>query len=278
VSLESQLKARSEGIVEHLLAKQYAKREEIDAMLAEHKNPNDPESTLILTYGALRVLLDERTPDAGDRDARRKRADRVVLDSLRGASRPVTLTAPIEDLREVSVHPKSMNALIELAERDAVIGFFNAGLDALRELVVANPTPDRVEHLARGVREVGYQERICVWIVTHPGPGLPYPEEVTTPELPDWLSYLSPVDALLIFAAHEDVNAGRLAALQALPRGKKRADDVERGWGVYLANMASLMNRSAEQLARDHSLASLFAQSYVHAIEQERQMEEAEKK
>lgn len=276
MSIDSQLRVRSAGIAEHLLAKNLATQAEIDACNAN--TPDDPDTEMVVTFGNLRVLLAERTPTDEDREKRRARADRVVLDSLRGASKPITLTAPIDDLREVSVHPKSMNALIELAERDAVIGLMNAGLDALRDMVTTNPTPEYVDHMARSIREVGYQERICVWIVTHPGPGLPFPEEETNPELPPWLAYLSPVDVLLIFAAHEDVNAGRLAALQALPRGKKKANDVERGWGVYLANLASLLNRSAEQLARDHSLAALFAQSYVHAVEQERAMEEAEKK
>ena len=90
-----------------------------------------------------------------------------------------------------------------------------------------------------------------------------------------WLNDLSPIDALMIFRAHEEVNAGRLAALQALPRGRKDGDDTERGWGVYLANLASLLNRTAEQLSRDQSLAALFAQSYVHSVDQERAAEEA---
>lgn len=276
MSVEAQLRDRTAAIAKHLLAKGLATQAELDACNAN--TLDDTETDLIVTFGNLRVLLSERTPTDEDREKRRARADRVVLDSLRGASKPVTLTAPIDDLREVSVHPKSMNALIELAERDAVIGLMNAGLDALRDMVTRDPTPEHVDHMARSIREVGYQERICVWIVTHPGPGLPFPEEETNPVLPPWLAYLSPVDVLLIFAAHEDVSAGRLAALQALRRGKKKADDVERGWGVYLANLASLLNRSAEQLARDHSLAALFAQSYVHAVEQERAMEEAEKK
>lgn len=270
--LAEQLNQRSAAIAEHLKARKLATQDEIEKCYAEAE---EPDLKAAMAYAALRVLLHERAPDNHDKRSQRKSADRTILDALRGASKAVTLTDPIEGFRELSVHPKSLNALIELAERDAVIGFFNTGLDALHELVKVNPTPERVEHVARATRELAYQQRICVWIVTHPGPGLPFAEEETSPRLPAWLDDLSPVDALLVFRAHEDVNAGRLAALQNLPRGKKGSDDGERGWGVYLANLASLLNRTAEQLSRDQSLAALFAQSYVHAVDQERAMDEA---
>jgi hypothetical protein len=270
--LAQSLKERADMIAEHLSARKLATQAEIDACFTEAEEPNLKAA---MAYAGLRVLLHERAPDNHDKKTRRKNADRVILDALRGASKAVTLTDPSLDLREVSVHPKSLNALIELAERDHVIGFFNSGVEALRELAKTDPRPDRIDMLARGVRELAYQQRICVWIVTHPGPGLPFPEEDTSPELPAWLGQLSPVDALMIFRAHEEVNAGRLAALQALPRGRKNGDDGERGWGVYLANLASLLNRTAEQLSRDQSLAALFAQSHVHAVDQEHAMDEA---
>jgi hypothetical protein len=268
--LAEQLNERSAAIAEHLAARKLATQQEIDACYTEAE---EPDLKAAMAYAALRVLLHERAPDNHDKRSKRKSADRVILDALRGASKAVTLSEPIGDLREVSVHPKSLNALIEMAERDAVIGFFNDGIDALRATIATDYTPDRVDHLARAVREMAYQQRVCVWIVTHAGPGLPYSEHITNPELPVWLDELSPVDALMIFRAHEEVNAGRLAALQALPRGRKDGDEAERGWGVYLANLASLLNRTAEQLSRDQSLAALFAQSYVHSVDQERQME-----
>jgi hypothetical protein len=275
MSLEEQLKARCEAIASHLVAKTLATQAEVDACGSAESG--DSETDLIVRYGDLRVLLAERQPDAQGRSERHKMADRIVLDALRGAPRKITLSEPLGDVRSVSVYPKSLNTLIELAERDEAIVYFQQAADVLRELIKRNPLPDRVDSLARCVREVGYQQRLCVWIVTHPAPGLPYPEDATAPELPAWLHAISPIEVLSIFSAHQEVNAGRLAALQALPRGKsKNKDEVSRGWGVYLANLASLLNRGAEELARDHSLAALFAQSYVHAVEEERAMERTE--
>lgn len=280
MSLETQLKVRSDGIADHLLAKKWATQVEIDACGA--MDGDDPETALIVRYGDLRALLAQRAPDAGQRSERQEQVDRIVLDALRGASKAVTLTQPIGEgdrqRREVTVHPKSLNALIELAERDEVIGFYNAGIRVLRALEKDGLFQDHVDYLARAIREVAYQQQVCAWIVTHPEPGVPFRADETKPEIPPELRSLSTVDYLLIAEAHREVNAGRLAALQALPRGKRSKDDAGRGWGVYLANMASLMNRSAEQLSRDYSLAALFAQSYVHAIEQERATEKAGEK
>lgn len=272
--LAEALEVRATAVAEHLSARKLATQSEIEACYTEAE---EPELKIALAYAALRVLLHDRAPDNHDKKTRRARADRVILDALRGASIAVTLSEPINDMREVSVHPKSLNAIVELGERDAVIGYYNAGLDALRGLIKSNgdSNPDRVDYLVRGVREVTYQRQLCAWIATHPGPGLPFPEDATAPELPTWVRHLSTVDLLLIYKAHEEVNAGRLAALQALPRGRSNGDDTERGWGVYLANLASLLNRTAEQLSRDQSLAALFAQSYVHAVDQERQLEAA---
>jgi hypothetical protein len=274
LSFETQLHVRSEGIADHLLAKKLATQEEVDACgIEDDYAADDPETALIVRYGDLRALHAARQGIASHRP---QKADRLILDALRGASVSITLTEPLGDMKKLSVHPKSLNALIELAERDAVIGFFNAGIATLRTMLAESPTAERVDLLTRATREVGYQQQLCVWIVTHAGPGLPYPEDETTPVLPEWVALLSPIDVLLVFRTHEDVNAGRLAGLQSLPRGKSSdGDNAERGWGVYLASLASLMNKTAEQLSRDQSLAALFAQSYVHAVEQERAMAQA---
>jgi hypothetical protein len=274
MSVGAELETRCEAIASSLRGRQLATDQDIQAC---YDQPADGELKWAFVYADLRVLLADRSPDKDSKSARVRNADRVILDALRGAPRTVTLSEPVDDLRELKVYPKSLNALIELAERDAVIGYFNAGLEALRELCRSEPSPERADHLARAVREIGYQERVCVWIVTHDNPGLPFPDSEPSPELPGWLSHISAIDALMIFVAHEEVNAGRLAALQQLPRGKKQqGEDHARGWGVYLANLASLMDRSAEQLSRDHSLAALFAQSYVHAIEQEKLLEKTD--
>jgi hypothetical protein len=270
--LETQLKERSDSIASHLVAKKLATQPEVDA--CGSTGSGDAETDLIVRYGDLRVLLAERQPDAQGRSERHKLADRIVLDALRGAPRKVALSETLGEMRDVSVHPKSLNALIELAERDEAVGYFQQAADVLRDLIKKDPSPDRIDALARCVREVGYQQRVCVWIVTHPAPGLPYSEDATAPEPPAWLNAIGPIDVLSIFTTHQEVNAGRLAALQALPRGKsKKGEETSRGWGVYLANLASLLNRGAEELARDHSLAALFAQSYVHAVDDVRAME-----
>jgi hypothetical protein len=278
VSFETQLSIRSEGIANHLLSKQLATQAEIDACgVQADLAADDPETALIVRYGDLRALHAERAPEAGQRSDRQKKADRVVLDALRGASKPVKLTTPVNDMREVNVYPKSLNALVELAERDAVIGFFNSGLQSLRAVMSEHPTAERADLLTQAAREIAYQTTLCCWIVTHNAPGLPYPEGTGAPDVPAFFGDLSPLDILYIFSAHEEVNSGRLAALQALWPAKVKAERTERGWGVYLANLASLLNTSAEQLARNQSLAALFAQSYVHAVEQERAMEEAKR-
>ena len=143
--LAQQFETRATAIAEHLTVTQLATQAEIDECYSES---DDPEVKVGLAYAALRVLLFDRAPDKKNRQEKRKSADRVILDALRGASKAVTLSEPIGDLREVSVHPKSLNALIELAERDAVIGFFNDAITALRETIAEDPTADRVDHLA----------------------------------------------------------------------------------------------------------------------------------
>lgn len=269
------MKERCETIAEHLRARKTATEEEIATC---YNQPETGDLGWALTYGDLRALHRQHTPSKGDRGAKHVKADGLILDALRGAPASVSLSAPVNGKGEISVHPKSLNALIELAERDAVIGFYNAGVVALREMFKAEPTPDRAEHLTKAMREVSYQQQVCVWIVTHPGPDVPFPFDITSPQPPDWVGQLSPLDVLLVFRAHQQVNAGRLAALQDLPRGKHKEEPEGRGWGVYLAGLATLLNRTTEQLSREKSLAALFAQSYVHGVEQERQMERAEAK
>lgn len=275
--LALQLEGRAQAIADHLLSRKWATQPEIDACYNE-PGVEDPELKIAFAWSLLSRMLFERTPTAETKRTSRSKADRVILDALRGAPAYVTLTEPIGELRRVVIHPKSLNALVELTQRDVVIEYFNRAIETLRNLMAEDPTLERTEQLARATREVSYQQQLCAWIVTHAGPGLPYPDGETAPALPEWLGQLSPLDLLMIFRAHQDVNAGRLAALQSLPRAKGGSDDEERGWGVFLSGLASFLNTKVEELARDWSLAALFAQSYIHAVEQERAMEAAKEK
>jgi len=101
--LAEALNVRASAIAEHLSARKLATQAEIEACYGEAE---EPDLKAAMAYAGLRVLLHERAPDNHDKKGKRKNADRVILDALRGASKAITLSEPIGDLREVSVHPE----------------------------------------------------------------------------------------------------------------------------------------------------------------------------
>lgn len=133
--------------------------------------------------------------------------NRAIADAA--ADRPETLV--LSDGAMWQVYPKSEYALQELR-------YLGDAIDRLTRLDVASvergvPVPPDTTALR------SLAVRVWCWIITHPGPGLPYPEDARDPEPPAALGLLAPQDHYALVAANHRVNGAREAIMaRAFPR------------------------------------------------------------
>lgn len=176
--------------------------------------------------------------------------------------------------RIVHCYPKSRRALLHLHARDIRAGHW---MEQYRKLQATKAAGD--SRLLKVAEEVDYQIRCLVWAVTTEGPWLPFDPREIVPELPPWLSLLTPEDGVRILLAHHQVNHARLALLGqllgSLTPSEHPTDPSLMGWGAFLARASDEMGLAYEVLDRDRSLGSVLGGVYVQAKAAERMRETA---
>jgi hypothetical protein len=226
-------------------------------------NPSKGLGGWIYCYGQMVAVLARRvlTPAA------EMQQQQVQTDMLRGAPIEVPIIALIDDQPTTrQVHPKSFNALNTLATMERVYRETLVYRKALEQH--DNPPPQTQQALTLINRSLVMLNACFAWIITHPGPGVPYPQRFVMPwdcgEMPPaWCFELDPVDIIHLTSAHIQVN---LVRLQSLPKiAPEDAGERGVGWATFFVNLAETLHIDTATLMESHPLTALMARSVLAA-------------
>lgn len=194
----------------------------------------------------------------------RQRADAAVLQALRDEPVRVELITPIEIEPGVMtsalfVYQKSLDALLQAHALDREIAWLLLQGERVQD-AGARGMPRSSELYHKVTSAISYAYQLLAWIMTHPGPGMPYEPTIKgDPVPPAYITALNPMDYPQIAAAAQQHHA-RLAAVQALLEHKSTAEGGHRPtWSQFYGSLAIEMDENAVQLTRFHSLGSLLA-------------------
>jgi len=108
--------------------------------------------------------------------------------------------------------------------------------------------------------------RLWVWVLTHPGCGVPWDGDDAPLDPPAWTLDLLPEDLLLIDRAHRLVNAERLRIMTAaFPAAEDGGPPSRLALGGFLAGYAHEHGVQPATLVRRWSLGEVFAASIAAA-------------
>ena len=221
-------------------------------------------------YGRMLGRLDDQKSDA-----QRARAEADVLAALRRKPVVVELVAPNRDgsPRTLLVHPKSFETLAHIEARDRELARLAEALERLQEL----PAQAQVAWGRKLLAEISYQQQVLCWIVTTPGPGLPFDEGKARPAVPKLYRALEAQDIVGILKGHRAVGALRLARVADL-LGSGRAKGKRQSWAVLAASASSELGVSSGTLLRDWTLESWLAQLALTADAKAQAIDQSKRK
>jgi hypothetical protein len=183
--------------------------------------------------------------------------ERLGLQVLAGEPAEVTLLAPPPELERpvLRVYPKGGRALLFCHARDWRIGWLATACRTLQE----RGAPEDQALLDRATAELAYQIGLFVWVITHPGPGLPFPTGTALPQPPAPFLALDPVDLAQLNLAHAQVNGTRLALLRkqiqlTLSPGERAREST---FFDFFGNLAIELGTPLDRLLEDWSLEQL---------------------
>jgi hypothetical protein len=219
------------------------------------ENPEpDPLGRWIYCYAQYSRMAGRLDPQKTDAEIAKAEAD--VLAALRHAPVPVELVRTVRGRPvRLEVHPKSFETLLHIEARDRELTRLTGALEALQDL----PAEAQATWGRRLTAEIAYQTHVLCWIVTHPGPGLPFPENRDAPAVPKRFRDLEAQDVVSILRAHRRVAVVRLARVADLIGGGK-ASGKRQSWASLGATAASELGVSSGALLRDWTLESWIAQ------------------
>lgn len=201
--------------------------------------------------------------------------DTLGLQALAGQPVEVQLLAAPPALARpfLSVYPKGGRALLFCHARDWRIGWLATACRVLQE------RGEAADHtlLDRATDELAYQMGLLFWVLTSPGPGLPFAAGATlTP--PPYFADLDPVDIAQLNLAHAKVNGSRLALLRKqiqLTLGPhERARDNT--FFDFFGNVAIEMGSPLDRVLEDWSLEQLLSAVLASANAREHAKQDAE--
>ena len=232
-------------------AKGYASDDELAAYWpGGTENPARDADAWIYCYSQLARFLGRRELVERTREAAREQLEGAVRAAAAAQPEAVPLSVGLH-----RVYPKSAHALWFLDALGQLCGPLAADAlavlesvpDAVRDQV---PWPSLVTSLA---------VRTWAWILTTPGPGLPFADDATDATPPAWTEQLLPQDLLVLDRAHRQVNAERLRILaSAFPQTTDGAGS-RLGVAGFLAGYASEHGARASEIVRLWSLGEVFA-------------------
>jgi hypothetical protein len=203
---------------------------------------------------------DRSSPSATvDREA----ADRNVLNALRAEPVRVNLVPRLDGAEPVLyVYAKSLDALLHITALDRQLAWFTRQ----HALLVAMGTPDAIALLPRATAEISYTYGLLSWIVTTPGPGLPYLIDAERPELPAHIVALEPWDIVRIVEAHHKHLLRVHAVSQLIDERSQNEEGGSRpSWSMFAANAAEMFGADPVVITRDRPLAALLAATWLNS-------------
>lgn len=209
-------------------------------------------------------------------DEARARADAQVLSALRDEPVRVDLIQPVQELPVADeetpepitflyVYQKSLDALLHAHGLDRQIAWLLLQKERVED-AGSRGMPRASELHEKVIDAIAYTYGLVVWIMTSPGPAMPYePGGRTDPALPDYIRQLHPMDVVQIANGAMKHHA-RLAALQVLLDPKSRNETGKRpSWSQFVGSLAVEMDTDSVQIMKHRSLGSLLAAVQLNA-------------
>lgn len=156
------------------------------------------------------------------------------------------------------VHPKSITTLLVLEGIDAGLRALLAQLDAVRGDDVP---PELIANAELAFRLIESSSlRHFVWILDHPGPGLPFALHATEqPEPPAWTEELQASDVEQIWLAHLQVNRRDIEFLAAAFPIERQAQHARLPLSGFLGSKADEDGVKPTVYLNDRTTRSVFA-------------------
>lgn len=225
---------------------------ELEAMApggAENRE-TDPLGAAVVWYALLRTRLELERARAADESARAQQYLDAAL-----ASEPVVVQLSVAGGPEGprAVHAKSFHTLRYLDALDA----------SLRRVVETAAALDDVSLEALAILTGSLATRVWAWILTHPGPGLPF-DDAAEVEPPAWTLALSVDDLVELLRAHHQVNRERIAAIARLFPSDTSVES-RLTLGGFLGTVAQELDQRPFDVIRRWSVGEAFAQAAVAA-------------
>ena len=270
------LEARCNLLEQSVRASAVVAAEEIDAMRPGGAQNRDPSAQGWLAFfaalhrwhavGALQTLSASRV---GRWDAQQMADAQAALSA---SPLPVSL----ESVTGKSVYPKSEYACNRIVYLDLAIKFVVE--QRLKMIEVPDQTPDVLAALEDATELESRLVREVAWILTHPGPDVPWPDDGAwehTP--PEWTRALTPFDIIAIQKAHIEVNLRRINAIAERTRQLAEATEDQMPMAAFLGVMAGELHVQPRELLRRWSLGEVFVQSLVRWESHRRAEDKAER-
>ncbi len=155
--------------------------------------------------------------------------------------------------RYLTVYPKSFQVLSHLYAREM-------GLARLQSLIApAYEQPDFDPALMRrAMAALSSEHLLAAWIVTHPGPGMPWDPDGPPPaEIPAHITALDAVELHQLLAMNHEVNYQRLVVARAFLTPDLSKAEEQLFWSPFFAKAGELLGEPPKVLMRDHALVAV---------------------
>jgi hypothetical protein len=208
----------------------------------------------------LYALWLSRACGAGDETIRRRPLTQVVHEALAETPAGVTLRSGLR----VEIYAKSLDTLLFCEALDADLAAVH---DQLCAAIVAAAGEDGHLAVARFLERLNTRLafRLYCWILSAPGPGIPFSEHDADPAIPSWTATLHAEDVAALYRAHQQVNRDDLAFIAAQFPPEVSAAKSRLPLSGFLGAMAHEMNLAAREVMRNFTVRGLFAQAIVAA-------------
>lgn len=215
----------------------------------------------IYCYGTYRAFLDraDRLDGAAAADGQAAVRRQARLDATRAHAQTVELTdrEPDGGPRFAHVHPKSLDALIQIEDADRYLADLTV---ALRQLMPRRADPACGDALSKVLAEISYQHRLITSIACHPGPTSPYSDVVARVEPHAWTAALTPADVTAILLAFREVNGRRVLEARELFLDGRDEPARAVSWETLVAVVAKRRGVPSPHLMRHQDLPSLLVE------------------
>ena len=205
-----------------------------------------------------------RTHAKGERDAApdraaHARADAEALDALRSEPIRVMTVGGAPDAAPLLVHAKSLDALLQVHALDQQLQY----MTTKHAQLAAMKTADAADLMPRVADAISYTYQLLCWIVTTPGPAMPYDVTDDHPEPPEHIRALEPWDVVRIVEAHHK-HMLRLHAVSALIDARRQSDDggTRPSWSMFIATETPA-GESTEVTMKHRALNALLAKRWL---------------